>query len=554
MTVTFYPPLAHAASALGPSLLAASLALPLALLAACVSSRLRRQALALQGLAPIPALIAALLALVGGPFAFEAPALRLSLSLDQPGALLLAVAAILWIVVGAATFSGARPWPSARFGVCWLLTLTGSIGVFIAADLLTFYLVYALVSIPAYGLIVDDDAPATRRAGGVYMGFTILGEALLLLALVLLAAGEPHGSLRIEDVVAELPTSPWRDGALALIVASFGMKIGLAPLNGWMPLTYTAAPIPAAAVLSGAGVKAGVIGLIRFLPLGFALPNWGEALAVLGFFAAFYGVAIGITQKSPKTVLAYSSISQMGVLTAALGMALAGGDAGALGLVAFAAANHVLVKGALFLTVGAFVATQWRAKNWALPLAGALGLSLAGLPFTGGALAKLALKAPFGAGLAATLSTASAAGTALLMLHFLMRLAKTAPADDPARIPAAITRFWPVFALGAIFVPWLLYPNVGDLSDAFSLAKLWDGLWPVLIGAVLALGLARWGEKLPRIPAGDTVVVAEAAFRSSFALAGLFEKVDARLRGFPAGGLSLVTIALILTVLAAKAR
>ena len=83
-----------------------------------------------------------------------------------------------------------------------------------------------------------------------------------------------------------------------------------------MPLAYTAAPIPAAAVLSGAAVKAGVIGLIRFLPFGAALPGWGEALAWAGFVSAFYGVAIGLTQQDPKTVLAYSSISQMGVIAA----------------------------------------------------------------------------------------------------------------------------------------------------------------------------------------------------------------------------------------------
>ena len=61
-----------------------------------------------------------------------------------------------------------------------------------------------------------------------------------------------------------------------------------------------AAPIPAAAVLSGAAVKAGVIGLIRFLPLDAALPGWGEALAAAGLFCAFYGVAIGITQSNPE--------------------------------------------------------------------------------------------------------------------------------------------------------------------------------------------------------------------------------------------------------------
>jgi formate hydrogenlyase subunit 3/multisubunit Na+/H+ antiporter MnhD subunit len=535
------------ANAIGPWLLAATLALPLILLAACLFPSARRQALALQWLPPMTALGAALLAIGGGGFAFEAPSLRVSLGLDLPGALLLAVASLLWIVVGVATFSDENNRPNQRFALCWLLTMTGSIGVFIAADLLTFYLVYALVSIPAYGLIADDDAPASQRAGGVYMAFTILGEALLLMALALLAAGESHGSLRIEDVVRALPDSPWRDGALALIIASFAMKMGLAPLNGWMPLAYAAAPIPAAAVLSGAAVKAGVIGLIRFLPFGFALQGWGEALAIIGFSSAFYGVAIGVTQQNPKTVLAYSSISQMGVIAAALGMALASGDARAPSLVAFVAANHVLVKGALFLAVGVAAATDPGRNRAVLALTAALGLSLAGLPFTGGALAKLALKAPFNAGLAASLSYASAAGTAVLMLHFLMRLALTTPVAK-AQTPAAIVWFWPV-ALGALFIPWLLFPSIGDVSSAIDLGELWNGLWPLLIGAALALGLRRWGEKLPRFPEGDTVVAAEAAFKASFALSALFENADARLRRWPAAGLALLAIALLLAAI-----
>jgi formate hydrogenlyase subunit 3/multisubunit Na+/H+ antiporter MnhD subunit len=123
-----------------------------------------------------------------------------------------------------------------------------------------------------------------------------------------LAAGEPSGSVQIRDVVAALPASSWRDAALGLIIVGFGMKIALVPLHGWMPLTYVVAPIPAAAVLSGAAVKAGVIGLIRFLPLGAALPGWGETLAWAGFVSAFYGVAIGVTQRDAKTALAYSSI------------------------------------------------------------------------------------------------------------------------------------------------------------------------------------------------------------------------------------------------------
>ncbi len=536
---------------LGPWLLAATLVLPLAFLAACLSGRLRRGALALQGLAPIPALAAAVLAIVDGPIAFEAPALRLSLRLDLPGAILLAAVSLLWIVVGAAVFLREKEKPEESFAVAWLLTMTGSLGVFVAADLLTFYLVYALVSIPAYGLIAHDEAPASKRAGGVYMAFTILGEALLLMVFAMLAAGEPSGSLRIDDVVKALPLLPWRDGALALIIAGFCMKMALAPLNGWMPLTYAAAPIPAAAVLSGAAVKAGVIGLIRFLPFGATLAGWGDALAVVGFVSAFYGVMIGITQQNPKTVLAYSSISQMGVIAAVVGMALASGDAGAPSKIAFYAANHVLVKGALFLAVGVAAAIDFRRDRWPLILTAVLALSLAGLPFSGGALAKLAVKGPLGDGVAASLANASAAGTALLMLHFLMCLARSAAQDEQPTVPASIVRLWPAIAIGAIFVPWLLYPTIGDLSDAATVGKLWDGLWPLAIGAALALGLRRWGRSLPRIPAGDTVAAAEAGFRASFALRRFFETVDAQLRQWPAAGLSLLTIAVILAAMAA---
>jgi formate hydrogenlyase subunit 3/multisubunit Na+/H+ antiporter MnhD subunit len=206
--------------------------------------------------------------------------------------------------------------------VCWLLTLVGNIGVFITADLASFYLSFALVSVPAYGLLVHDATPKTQRAGAIYMALTLLGETFLLIGFVLLAAGTPSGSLAIRDCLAALPASPWRDPTLALLIAGFGLKAGLVPLHVWMPLTYAAAPAPAACVLSGAVVKAGVIGFIRFIPLDHGLPGWGGALAATGLLSAFYGVAVGITQANPKTVLAYSSISQMGLIAATLHGAL----------------------------------------------------------------------------------------------------------------------------------------------------------------------------------------------------------------------------------------
>ncbi len=112
-----------------------------------------------------------------------------------------------------------------------------------------------------------------------------------------------------------------------------------------MPLAYAAAPVPAAAVLSGAGVKAGVIGFLHFPPFDSAMPVAGEVLAVLGFFSAFYGVAIGLLQSRPASVLAYSSISQMGVIAGVLGMGLAAGNDGTPIAGALYAAHHVLAEG-----------------------------------------------------------------------------------------------------------------------------------------------------------------------------------------------------------------
>jgi formate hydrogenlyase subunit 3/multisubunit Na+/H+ antiporter MnhD subunit len=136
-------------NAIGQGLLIATLATPVVMLAACVSRKFRSYVIAAQWLAPLPALGAALLVLDGSPLSFAEPAFQISLFLDKPAAMLLAVAAILWI--GAGVTAVCRRPIDERFTVCWLLTMIGSFGVFIAADLLTFYLVYALVSIPAFG-------------------------------------------------------------------------------------------------------------------------------------------------------------------------------------------------------------------------------------------------------------------------------------------------------------------------------------------------------------------------------------------------------------------
>ena len=502
-------------------------------------------------IAPVPALGAALFASRDLPLVLDWAPYHVTLLLDGPGAILLTTSSLLWIAAGAyaGSFFGDAA-IGASFTVCWLLTLIGSVGIFLVADLPGFLVFYALVSLPAWGLVVYDGTPSARHAGAIYVGFALLGEGLLLVGFVLLAMNSPAGSFRIAEAVATFGTSPFRNVILALLIVGFGMKVALVPLHFWMPLAYTATPIPAAAVLSGAAVKAGFIGLIRFLPFAIALPHWGAVLTAVGLCGAFYGVAIGITQTDPKTILAYSSVSQMGFLVAVLGMGLAAGNGGVVLIAAFYAAHHVLVKGALFLSVGVARATDSAGLGIVLIPGFVIGLGLAGLPLTGGALAKLAVKDPLGYGMAGALATLASSGTALLMLHFLRRLTLTAAAVSSKRALTGLVVPWMAMALASVAVPWILYPvvGIGSLSEAIAPAMLWKALWPVLFGGLLAVGLRRWGHKLPHLPAGDIVIGGAVLTRVAAFCGAAMERVDALLRQWQIAVLSLVIVAILLAV------
>jgi formate hydrogenlyase subunit 3/multisubunit Na+/H+ antiporter MnhD subunit len=541
----------------GSPLLALALAVPAVLLLACVSRGLRGHMPALLWLAPLPAAAAALFAGDGALLQLGNDRLRLTFLLDRPGAVLLGVAALLWIAAGiyAASFLRGRT-DDGRFVVCWLLTLTGCVGVFLAADMVGFYFLLAVLSVGASTLVIQDLTPQAWRASAVYLGLALLAEAFLLGAFVLLAQAMPGGSVLIRDAAAVLPDSPWRDLTLALLILGFGMKAGLVPFHFWMPLAYGAAPTPAAAVLSGAVVKASILGLIRFLPLHVAMPGWGEVLATVGLFAALYGVAVGITQRNPRAVLAYSSVSQMGFILGVIGMGLIAGDAGIALLVAFYAAHHVLVKGGLFLAVGVASATGPQRVRPTLIVAAVIALGIAGLPLTGGALAKLAVKPPLGDGLAYLVATISSIASALLMLHFVRRLAANAAPDPQAAAPAGQSLPWLATAAASIAIPWILYLAlpIGAWSDALDAKALWSGLWPVLVGAALAVGFARLRERVPRVPEGDVVVVVDCASRASVGWGAAVERGDAFLRRWVVAGLSLLTLAIVLGAAMLAAR
>lgn len=529
-------------------LLAGTLAFPLVLAVACLKLRTPASCLSLLPLAPIPGLLAAVFA-SGEMLEIAPPPIHLMLALDMPGSLLLGGAALLW--TGAGLYAReymCRERNLTGFSVGWLLTLTGSLGCFLVADIASFYLVFSLVSLSAYWLISHEGTPAANRAALIYMILAIAGEAVLLLGFVMLATIANDANPLIADAVAMVSASPWRDATIGLLVLGFGLKMGLIPVHVWMPLAHPVAPMPASAVLSGIVVKAGVIGLIRFMPLDAGLAGWGTALMAIGLGTAFYAVAVGIVQQHPKTVLAYSTVSQMGFVAALIGAGLAAGDVAAGPLAAFYAMHHMLVKGALFLGVGIVAATGRNRLLVVLIPCAVLSLSLAGLPFTSGALAKFSGKELFGDGLAGLLATVSAAGSALLMLHFMRLLSHYGKSDASQTPPRALVLPWVLVGIASVAVPFLLFKQVTGYAPSapFAPHALWAAIAPILAGAVLAVLVGRYGNRLPQIPEGDIVVVAEAT-GSLFARVGdALGQADTILRRWPITGVVLLGVMLAL--------
>ncbi|MEZ5582712.1 MAG: proton-conducting transporter membrane subunit [Candidatus Competibacteraceae bacterium] len=253
-----------------------------------------------------------------------------------------------------------------------------------------------------YGLIVHDGSPEAHQAGRLYMALAIVGEVLLLSALWLIVAGAgeiTEFNLELTELVFRVVAMPQRDLVVGLVLVSFAIKMGSVPLHIWLPGSYRCAPTPASAALGGIVIKVGLLGWLRFLPLGqVALPLWGEACIVVGMLSAFYGAIVGALQERPKTVVAYSSISQMGLLTALLGIALTAPGMWPLllNLMVLFSLHHGIAKAALFLGVD-IAGRNMPGSGWLLALP---ALALAGAPLTSGALAKYGFKevAPLGPG------------------------------------------------------------------------------------------------------------------------------------------------------------
>ena len=471
--------------------------LTLAILLSAVELRAR-----LRHLIPwsaLPALLSGLFVPLGTTLEWPGVLFGVGFTLDATGQAFLLFTAVLWLA--ASWFE--RGWEKGdrwahTFEMCWLLAMAGNFGLILAADVVGFYLFFALMTFAAWGLVIHERSETALHAGMVYIVLALIGEALLLGGL-LLAVNAAAGEMALAALPLALGNTSGGEVAVWLLLGGFGVKAGLLPLHAWLPLAHPAAPVPASAVLSGVMIKAGLLGWLRFLPLGeTALPAAGLSLLWLGLAGVFFGVVYGLMQRDLKALLAYSSISQMGVLASICGLALWQPAVFPLLLPAITlyALHHAFAKGSLFLSVGMAI----RLGPSPLVLAGAVlaALSLAGAPFSAGALAKATLKAdlPVELGWLVWLLALGAVGTALLMARFVQLLRRKPMPDQVGA--QGLWGGWLLTLLAALCGPWLA---AAWLLETGMTTGVWSALWPLLAGLMLAAMLRQ--RSLPAWQAGD---------------------------------------------------
>lgn len=469
-------------------------------------------------LAVLPALWVALNG-VSEPLRLPYVLTGIELGLDGVRGVFLWLAVLLWLLAGAFAsryLAGDRY--QHRFCFYWLLTLTGNLWLILAHDVIGFYSGFALMTFAAYGLVVHNASDQARRAGRVYLWMAVLGEGFLIAGLLAAVSATEGNTRDLSSLPGAIAGADHTLVISTLLFLGLGVKAGIAGLHLWLPLAHPVAPTPASAVLSGVMIKAGLLGWLLLLPLGHAsLPGAGLAVVVLGLVTALGAALVGVCQRAPKAVLAYSSISQMGLMTLAVGAALMDAEAAPslIGIAALYALHHGLAKATLFLGVS----TLGRHPGWLLPLA-LPALALAGWPLSSGAAAKLALKealpAVLDSGWLLALLSLAAAATTALMVRFFWTLGQQLQHSGPQRPdPWLLSSLLAVLAASAVLFWWLPLEGLPPLDPGLAPGKALELILPPLALLLLALGgwwyWARRGWAMPSLPPGDLLVPLTAA-------------------------------------------
>jgi multicomponent Na+:H+ antiporter subunit D len=331
------------------------------------------------------------------------PGLALHLRADALGLLFALVASSLWLLTSVYSIGYMRAGGYAHqtgyfasFAVC----LSATIGIAFAANLITFFLFYEILTVATYPLVIHFRTKEALSAGRKYLAYTLVAGQSLLLAIIWTQTIAPGASFQPGGFLAGSAPSAALIALFVLFIAGVGVKAAIMPLHGWLPDAMVA-PTPVSALLHAvAVVKAGAFGTVRIVGFVFGV----DLLREIGMDAALAAVATttillaslrALGERHLKRRLAYSTISQLSYIV--LGAAV--GSAAALAGAIFHIAAHGAMKITMFFCAGAIYAKthleqidQLGGIGRRLPVTMAAfticALGLAGLPSLAGFVSK----------------------------------------------------------------------------------------------------------------------------------------------------------------------
>ena len=282
------------------------------------------------------------------------PMLHINYQLGVDGISLWLVVLTAFISLIAVCFSLDRDVGFRNFMALLLALEAGTLGVFVALDLILFYVFWELMLVPTYFLIGIWGEGRRIYATTKFVLYTLVGSLFMLLGIIWLSLihfeATHELSFNIQTLVhmkIDPSTQIW---LFLFFLSAFAIKIPIFPLHSWLPHAYISSPIPVLLILTGAMSKAGAYGIIRF-----CLPLFPDAVEKLGLLIAFgaavgivYGAWIAIAQRDLKALVAYSSISHLGFIVLGIFAFNSEGIEGSI----LQMVNHGIIASALFIIVG----------------------------------------------------------------------------------------------------------------------------------------------------------------------------------------------------------
>ena len=282
------------------------------------------------------------------------PMLHINYQLGVDGISLWLVVLTAFISLIAVCFSLDRDVGFRNFIALLLALEAGTLGVFLALDLILFYVFWELMLVPTYFLIGIWGEGRRIYATTKFVLYTLVGSLFMLLGIIWLSLIHFEATHELSfdiQTLVQMKIDPSTQVWLFLFfLSAFAIKIPIFPLHSWLPHAYIASPIPVLIILTGAMSKAGAYGIIQF-----CLPLFPDAVEKFGLVIAFgaavgiiYGAWIAIAQRDLKALVAYSSISHLGFIVLGIFSFNSEGIEGSL----LQMVNHGIIASALFIIVG----------------------------------------------------------------------------------------------------------------------------------------------------------------------------------------------------------